>query len=68
MELKDDMLKGAKAIANFLGETERHVFYMLEKGQLAGFKRGGLWHARKTTLVKQVERLEAEALAELEDA
>ena len=63
MELKDDMLRGAKAIADFLGEEERRVFYMLERGQLHGFKRGGLWNARKSTLVKQIEKLEAAAAA-----
>ncbi len=61
MELKDDMLKGAKAIAEFLGEDQRRVFYMLERKQIPGFKRGGLWNARKSTLVKQIEKLEAAA-------
>ena len=62
MELKDDRLKGAKAIAEFLGEDERRVFYLLEKKQIPGFKYGGLWNARKSTLVRHIERLEAEAL------
>ena len=61
MELKDDKLKGAKAIAEFLGEDERRVFYMLEKNQIPGFKYGGLWNARKSTLVKHIEKLEAAA-------
>ena len=61
MELKDDMLTGAKAIAEFLGEDPRRTFYMLEKGQILGFKRGGRWNARKSTLVNQIEKLEAAA-------
>lgn len=64
MELKDDLLRGAKAIADFTGEDQRRIFYMLEKGQIPGFKLGGRWNARKSTLVKHIEKLEAEALAE----
>ena len=40
---------------------------MLERKQIPGFKRGGLWNARKSTLVKQIEKLEA-AAAETEVA
>ncbi len=65
MELKDDKLKGAKAIAEFLGEDERRVFYMLEKNQIPGVKYGGLWNARKSTLVKHIEKLEAAAEREV---
>ena len=64
MELKDDKLKGAKAIAEFLGEEERRVFYLLEKKQIPGFKYGGLWNARKSTLLQHIEKLEAAAVAE----
>ena len=62
MELKDDTLKGARAIAEFLGEDERRVFYMLERRQLPAFKWGGRWNARKSTLIKHIEKLEAGAL------
>ena len=60
--LADDLLRGAGAIASFLGTNERRVFYMLERKQIPGFKLGGLWNARKSTLVKYIEELEAEAV------
>ena len=63
MELKDDRLTGAKAIAEFLGEDQRRIFYMLEHRLIPAFKLGGRWNARKSTLVKHIEKLEAEALA-----
>ena len=62
MELKDDKLKGAKAIGEFIGEDERRTFYMLEQRQLPAFKLAGRWNARKSTLIKHIEKLEAAAL------
>jgi hypothetical protein len=61
MDLKNDILRGAKAIAEFTGESERSTYYQLERGMLPGFKRGGLWTARKSTILAQIERLEARA-------
>lgn len=40
VELKDDLLLGAKAIAEFLGCKDRQVYHMLAKRQLPGFKIG----------------------------
>lgn len=62
MELRDDKLKGAKAIAEFLGEDERRIFYMLERKQLPAFKFAGRWYARKSTLIAYIEKMEAGAL------
>lgn len=62
MELKDDMLTGAKAIGDHIGEDERRTFYLLENRQIPAFKLGGRWNARKTTLLKHIEKLEADAL------
>lgn len=62
MELKDDKLTGAKAIAKFIGEDERRTFYLLEHKQLPAFKLGGRWATRKSTLMKHYEKLEADAL------
>ncbi len=57
--LKDDLLRGAKQIAEFLGEKERRVFYMCETGQLeCAFKIGRLWHARRSTLIEELRRRE----------
>lgn len=57
--LKDDLLRGAKQIADFLGEKERRVFYMCETGQLPGvFKVGRLWRARRSILLAEMRRRE----------
>lgn len=62
MELKNDRLKGAKAIADFMGEDPRRIFYLLEQRLIPAFKLGGRWNARKSTLLKHIEKLESEAL------
>lgn len=53
--LADDMLRGVRAIADELGETERQVYYALEKGNLPAFKRGKIWCARKSTLRRRLD-------------
>ena len=62
MELKEDKLTGAKAIAEFLGEDERRTFYFLEQKQLPAFKEAGRWTTRKSTLVSHYDKMEAGAL------
>ena len=62
MELKNDRLTGAKAIGDFMGEDPRRIFYLLEQRLIPAFKLGGRWNARKSTLLKHIEKLEAEAL------
>ena len=64
MELRDDLLKGAASIADYIGESPRRTFYLLERGQIPGFKCGGRWNLRKSTMLKHIEQLETEALAE----
>lgn len=56
--LADDLLKGAKAIGVFIGQEERRTYYMLETGALPAFKWAGIWHARKSTIIKHVDKLE----------
>jgi hypothetical protein len=55
----DDILRGIPRIARFLGETERRTYYIAETGQIPAFKQGKLWLARKSTLRRHYERLEA---------
>lgn len=62
MELRDDLLKGAAAIGDHIGESPRRTFYLLEHGLIPGFKQGGRWNLRKSTMLKHIEKLEAEAL------
>ena len=61
--LASDLLEGSAAIAGFTGKTKRQVDHMLETRQLPGaFKLGGRWHMRKSTYLRHIERLEAEAM------
>jgi hypothetical protein len=61
--LSDDLMIGVKPIAEFTGQSERRIFYMLSSGQLPGFKLGNKWAARKSTLERHIaerERMAAE--------
>jgi hypothetical protein len=56
---KGNMLKGRKAIADFLDLPEQQVAHLCRTGQLPGvFKLGRLYHARKSALINHVARLE----------
>ena len=73
IDLADDFLDGAEAITEFIkGEvndvTVRRTYYLLEKKAIPGFKLGGGWCARKTTILKHLARLEAGEPAETPDA
>ena len=59
--LANDLLRGVPAIAEYVGESQRQTYALLETGRLPGFKmpNGRTWHARKTTLIKHYERLES---------
>ena len=61
--LKEDRLTGASQIADFIGESVRSTYYMLERRLLPGFKRGGVWESRKSTIIADTERREREAQA-----
>jgi hypothetical protein len=60
-KLTDNLLRGVSAIADYVGESPRQTYHLLETGQLPGFKmpNGRIWHAHKATLRKHYERLEA---------
>ena len=63
-DLADDLLKGVEAIANYTGLTKRAVYGLAEKGRLPVFKLDGWkWCARKSTLRKHIDNLEAGARA-----
>jgi excisionase family DNA binding protein len=57
-KLADDLLDGADEISRFTGWSKRRVFYLLEKGQLPGFKVGNKWCARRSTLTEHIQKLE----------
>ena len=55
-DLNDDLLKGVSAIAKWRGDNERRTYYLLEKKLIPGFKIGSVWHARKSTMLTDIER------------
>lgn len=63
-DLAPDLLKGIRQIAGFLDESERRTHYMLEQNQLPAYRIGHRWYARKSTLIKRIEQLEAEAMSD----
>jgi hypothetical protein len=48
--LADDLLRGIKPIAEFIGETERRTYYLCEKGYVPAGKLGATWVASKRAL------------------
>jgi hypothetical protein len=55
--LAGDILDGMKAIAEFLGHTERRCFYLAEKGLLDGvFKQGNRWIGLKSVMREAYEK------------
>ncbi len=58
-DLKDDLLDSVDAIGEYIKKTPRQTYYLLERGLLPAFKLGGKWTARKSTLHRHIEQLEA---------
>jgi hypothetical protein len=55
--LAGDILDGMRAIAEFLGHTERRCFYLAEKGLLDGvFKQGNRWIGLKSVMREAYEK------------
>jgi hypothetical protein len=57
-----DLLSGAESIAAFLGIKPRRVYHLAETQRLPVFRLGATLCARKSTLVKWIERMEDQAL------
>lgn len=59
-DLADDLLSGVEAIAAFTGLKKRKIYYLAESGRLPVFKLDDrVWCARKSTLRKHIDNLEA---------
>ena len=58
-----DLLRSTKEIAAVLNCSVRQAQYLCEKGQIPVFKIGSIWHARRASLERHLERLEQAALA-----
>lgn len=61
--LAGDILKGATAIAEFIGTTDRAALHLCYTGQVPAFKRGGQWCMRKSRYRRHLEDLENATLA-----
>lgn len=48
--LSSDLLSGARAAADYIGETPRAVYHMTEKGLLPCIKKGRKLYFRKSEL------------------
>ncbi|RWB89249.1 MAG: DNA-binding protein [Mesorhizobium sp.] len=59
--LAADILRGAAAIADFLGFERRAVYHAVSKGSLPTFRIGEVVCARRSTLTNWIEAQEARA-------
>lgn len=50
MELKDELLKGAEEIGDYINEPPKRVYYLAARGLIPCFKIGFLLHARRSAL------------------
>lgn len=50
--LADDLLRGSKAIAEYIGLADHQVEYLLKKKEIPAFQKGKVWFARKSELDK----------------
>ena len=62
IEPSQDLLHPAEKIAEHMGEGLRRTYYLLESGALPGWKLGGQWYSRRSTLRRFLEEREAAAL------
>ena len=58
MNLADDLLNGAKEIADYINQGQRRTYHLLETGQLPASILGGRWTSRKSTIMVQILKLE----------
>jgi hypothetical protein len=54
----DDVLRGVREIATYLGETERRTHYLLERRMLPAYQIGSRWEMRKSTHLAHIAKLE----------
>ena len=63
--LADDLLAGLDAIAEYRGESRDRTHRLLKSGQLPGWLQYGRWYALRSSLRRQAQEAEAQAMAEL---
>ena len=57
IESSREILRGAKAIASYLGVTEHTVYHMIERRQIPYFKIGRSVCVRRSHLLAQADKL-----------
>jgi hypothetical protein len=55
--LADDLLRGVKPIAEFIGESERRTFYLCQRGYIPCGKLGATWVGSKRVLRAHYARI-----------
>ena len=55
-KIADDRLRGAKAIADELGESEWQVRYGIDRGRIPAVKEGGVWCASREFCANGIEQ------------
>jgi hypothetical protein len=55
--LGDDVLRGAAAIAAFIGEPERRTRHLLDRGLVPAGQIGRIWHGSKRKIRAHYERV-----------
>lgn len=58
VSLKDDMLYGAAAIAQYLGIDRRAVYHLVANARIPNFRLGENVCARKSTLIQWIQEQE----------
>jgi hypothetical protein len=48
--LAEDLLRGVPKIANYIGESVRRTYYLLNEGYIPAGKEGAFWVAQKSRL------------------
>jgi predicted DNA-binding transcriptional regulator AlpA len=61
--LCEDLLRGAAAIAAFMGFERRQIYHLVSKNILPTFRGGDIVCARKSTLLAWIEQQEAASKA-----
>ncbi len=57
----DDLLRGAAKIAHYTGLPRRRIYHLAERKQIPVFRLGSEICARKSTLLRWLDGLEAQA-------
>ncbi len=60
MTLANDLLKGAKEAADFIGRSPREVYHLAERGHLPVHKKGGTLYFRKSELERAFRSVDAD--------